>query len=435
MKYRNNAQNLIDFIYKGVTPFHVVEEVKSSLKESGFKELQLNESWNLQKGEKYFTTRNDSSLFAFITGTESPAKHGCKIISAHSDSPSFKIKPDAAIGVNNYYIKFNTETYGGAILSSWFDRPLSMAGRVTMESNNPLNLDKRLVNFKKPLLIIPNLAIHLNRSVNEGVAIDKQKDLLPLAAIDTDATTSKENYLHQLIAKELNVDANKILSYDLTLYEYNKGTTMGVNDEFISSPRLDNLAMVHAGLSALKSAKADRSTQILAIFDNEEVGSLTKQGADSPLFKNIFSRIVKSYSSDDESFYQSVYNSFMISADMAHSIHPNYQEKHDPVLQPVINGGPVIKITANQKYTTDSESAAIFMALCKKAKVPVQQFVNRSDMAGGSTLGNVLTGQIDIKSVDIGNAMLAMHSVRELSGVKDHTYLIEVFKEFFCQTK
>ncbi|MFW5754773.1 MAG: M18 family aminopeptidase, partial [Marinilabiliaceae bacterium] len=429
-KSLKKASELIDFIHESPSPYHVVETTGKILEKAGFKKLELTEKWDLKKGEKYYTTRNGSALFAFITGTEEPSRTGIHMICAHSDSPSFKIKPSPEMKVDDYYLKFNTEVYGGPILMSWLDRPLSMAGRVIIESNDPLNPESRLVNFNRPLMIIPNLAIHLNRSVNEGVELNKQTHMLPLTGILSDEQQEK-GFLREMLAREAGVEASRILDYDLTLSEHSRGCIMGVNNEFISSPRIDDLAMAHAGLQALTESTPSSTTKMLCIFDNEEVGSQTKQGAGSPVFRNLFERILRQLDQDDEAIQQTIYRSFMISADMAHSVHPNQPEKHDPVLHPLINQGPVIKIHANQKYTTDGDSGAVFEKICRMAGVPCQRFVNRSDMAGGSTLGNVSTSQLDIRSVDVGNPMLSMHSVRELAGVKDQEYIIRAFERFY----
>lgn len=424
------AQELIDFIYDSPSPYHVVENIKTQLNENGFTELPLTQEWKLVKGKKYYTTKNNTAIFAFQLGNKELPSDGIKMICAHSDSPSFKLKPQPEILVENKLLKLNTEVYGGPILMSWLDRPLSIAGRVIIKSEHPLYPESRFINFKKPLLIIPNLAIHLNREVNEGIALNKQKHMLPLLGV-VNEHFEKDNYLIKLIAQELQIDPEEIIDFDLTLYEYQKGCIMGMNDELISSPKLDDLAMVHAGLKALLKSYNGENTQMLCIFDNEEVGSQTKQGAGSPVLSNILQRINFALGYYQEDFYRTIYRSFMISADMAHSVHPNQVEKHDPVLHPVLNGGPVIKIHANQKYTTDGDSGAVFEMLCKQANIPYQKFVNRSDMVGGSTLGNVSLSQIDMRSVDIGNPMLAMHSVRELGGVSDHLYTTKVFTEFY----
>ena len=427
---QNLAQELIDFIHESPSPFHVVDILSIKLEQAGFQYLDLKEAWTIKKGGKYYTTRNDSALFAFIIGSGEPEKHGFRIIAAHSDSPGFKVKPSPEMVVENQFIKLNTEVYGGPILMGWLDRPLSMAGRVSLKSENPLWPDNRLVNFNRPLLIIPSLAIHLNRAVNEGVELNKQKDMLPVIGLKAEGQKS-EQFLQRLIAEELGVEIREVVDFDLTLNELQPGCILGAHNEFISSPKLDNLAMTHAGLKAILSAQPSQATQMLCIFDNEEVGSVTKQGAGSPVFRNLFERILFHLGKSGEPLYRTIYQSFMISADMAHSIHPNQTDKHDPVLHPVINGGPVIKIHANQKYTTDGDSGAVFEAICRKMEVPYQKFVNRSDMTGGSTLGNVSTGQLEIRSVDVGNPMLGMHSVRELGGVMDHDYMIRAFEGFY----
>ena len=424
------VENLIDFIHKSPSTFHVVKTMSEELALAGFEALDLKNAWNLKPGGKYFTERNNSSLFAFIVGTGKPEEEGFKIISAHSDSPTFKLKPTPEMFVENYFVKLNSEVYGGPILMTWLDRPLSIAGRVSLKGTHPLYPENRLLNIDRPTVIIPSLAYHLNRAVNDGVALNRQKDMLPLLGI-----TSKEepckNFIKRLIAQELNVSESDILDFDLTLYEYQRGCTVGIDNEFISCPKLDNLSSVHAGLKAILDAVPGKATQMLAVFDNEEVGSVSKQGAGSPLFLNLFQRILLNLGKSGEEFHRTVYKSFMISADMAHSVHPNQTDKHDPVLHPVINGGPVIKIHAGQKYTTDGESSAVFETICKMAGVPCQKFVNRSDMEGGSTLGNVSTGQLDIRSVDVGNPMLAMHSIRELGGAKDHDYMIKAMSCFY----
>jgi len=424
------AEGLINFIFNSPTAFHVIENVARELESKGFRRLELTDSWEIEKGGKYFTTKNGSAIFAFDTGKKPLDENGFKMICTHSDSPGFKIKPNPEMIVDGKLMKLNTEVYGGPILMSWLDRPLSIAGRVILRSDNPLNPKHKLVNFRKPLVYIPNIAIHLNRSVNDGMELNKQKDMLPLVSTVNDAL-EMDGWLLNLVAGELQVKPEEILDFDLFLYEFEKGTIVGDKNEFISSPKLDDLAMVHAGLNALLSTEGAGSPRMLAVFDNEEVGSGTKQGAGSPVLKNIIDRIAEKSGMTQEQKQRTLYNSFMISADMAHSIHPNQLEKHDPVLHPVLNGGPVIKIHANQKYTTDGDSGAVFSSLCEIAGVPCQKFVNRSDMVGGSTLGNILTGQMDIRSVDVGNPMLSMHSIRELGGVKDHAYMTRVFETFY----
>jgi len=424
------AEELIDFIYKSPSPFHAVATIKNMLKDNGFIELSEEDRWEVQKNGKYFVTRNDSALVAFVVGTGVIAKNGFKIIGAHTDSPTFRIKPNPEIVSEGSYLKLNTEVYGGPILNTWLDRPLSIAGRVTLKGNSILCPKTELVNINKPILIIPNLAIHMNRNVNKGVELNKQVDMLPVLGLINESL-QKENYLVKTVAQELNVDADDIIDFDLVLYEYNKGCIMGLNNEFVSSGRLDDLEMVHAGLSALTNSNVSEMTNVLVCFDNEEIGSSTKQGADSQFLSDILERIVLSFGGDREDFFRSLNKSFIISSDSAHAVHPNKGEKADPTNRPHMNEGPVIKVNANQKYTSDSSSIVVYAEICKKAEVPFQKFVNRSDEAGGSTIGPISSTHLALKSVDIGTALLAMHSVRELCGVKDHFYVEKSFEEFY----
>lgn len=428
---KKNARELIEFIHESPTNFHAIQNMKRHLIDSGFRQLFSGDSWEIEKGGKYFVTKNHSSLFAFVPGEGNIAEQGFKIICAHSDSPTFRIKPKAEIPVQGKYLKLNTEVYGGPIMYTWFDRPLSIAGRVMTKSDNPLKPATQFVNFRRPLLLIPHLAIHFNRAVNDqGNPLSKQKDMLPVLAMINEKF-EKDNFLLKLIASEMQITPEEILDFELTLYEFEKGCLAGLNEEFISCSKLDDLAMVHAGMKALTESKSCLKTKILAIFDNEEVGSGTKQGAGSPILRSIIERIVFALGHSQEEMFRAIHNSFMVSADMAHALHPNYPEKYDPTNHPYINGGPVIKINANQKYITDSDSAAVFETICKLAQVPCQTFVNHSDIAGGSTLGNILLSQLEIRGVDIGNPMWAMHSVRETGGVLDHNYVIKALTTFY----
>jgi aspartyl aminopeptidase len=364
---------------------------------------------------------------------------GIRIICAHCDSPTFRIKPNPEILMEKGFVKLNTELYGGAIMSTWFDRPLSLAGRVMLRSSDPLHPQTRLLHIKEPLLIIPNLAIHFNRQVNDGVKLSKQKDMLPVLGIINDQL-SYNGLLLKLIASHLDVAAEDILDFDLYLYDTTPACEVGLQKEFISAGRLDDLSMVHAGMQAMlgevvseeKTKELQRQTMVLAIFDNEETGSGTKQGAASPVLANVLMRLNEVQGGNYDTFCQAIAKSFMISADNAHAFHPNYPEKYDPTNHPVLGGGPCIKINANCKYMSDAHSAAIFRSLCEDAGVPFQYFVNHSDVAGGSTLGNIFTGQVDIEGVDVGSPLLAMHSARETASVADHLNMIKVFKQFFA---
>jgi len=330
----------------------------------------------------------------------------------------------------NTYIKLNTEVYGGPILNTWLDRPLALAGRVILKGDNPLFPESKLVNINKPIMIIPNLAIHMNREVNEGIALNKQVDMLPMAGLINDQF-EKDNFLVKILSEELTVDPKDILDFDLFIYEYEKGSIIGLEKEFISSGRLDDLEAVHGGVTALIKSQTPKATNVLVCFDNEEVGSSTKQGADSPMLTNILERIVLALDGNREDYFRALSKSFIISADAAHAVHPNKGEKSDPTNKPLINKGPAIKLAANQSYTSDSDSTSVFKALCEKAQVPVQKFVNRSDERGGSTIGPISSTHLNIRSVDIGTPMLAMHSIRELCGVMDHYYVAKAFEEFY----
>lgn len=429
-KELNFAKELIDFLYDSPTAFHAVKNIKDSLENSNFKELKQEDKWNLEKGGKYYTTQNGSALIAFTVGEGEIEEQGFKIIGAHTDSPTFRVKPNSEIISENNYIKLNTEIYGGLIRSTWMDRPLSIAGRVALRGENLLNPELRLVNIKKPILIIPSLAIHMNREANSGGELNPQKDTLPLLAMVTEEL-EKDNALLNILAEELKVNKEDIIDFDLFLYEFEKGCIVGLKDEFISSSRLDDLQMVHAGIEALKGAPITQGINVMVCFDNEEVGSATKQGADSDMLANILERIVVCLGKGREEFFRALSKSFIISADNAHAVHPNSPEKADPTNRPVVNKGPVIKINANCAYTSDSDSSAVYEAICKKAGVPVQKFVNRSDLRGGSTIGPISSTHLNIRSVDIGNPTLAMHSVREFAGVKDHTFVTKSFEEFY----
>lgn len=424
------AKELIDFIYESPTSFHAVNSIKKILDSYDFTQLREEDRWELKKGGRYYVVKNHSALTAFVVGNGKVEEKGFRIIGAHTDSPTFRIKPAAEMTAENHYVKLNTETYGGPILSTWMDRPLSVAGRVAIKSDDLFSPVIKLVNIRKPIMIIPNLAIHMNRDVNSGVELNKQKDMLPLMALINDEM-EKDNYLLNTIAKEADVKPSDIIDFDLFLYEFEKGTIMGLNDEFISSPRLDDLSMVHAGITAIAKPSESDSTNVMVCFDNEEVGSTTKQGADSQLLSNILERIVLSMEGDREDFFRAISKSFMISADLAHAVHPNVGEKHDPQNRPLINKGPAIKVSANMKYTTDSNSSSIYAQICSNANIPYQWFVNRSDERGGSTIGPISSSHLDIKCVDMGTPILAMHSVRELGGVLDHTYVTKSFEEFY----
>jgi aspartyl aminopeptidase len=424
------ANDLIDFIHTSPSPFHVVRTLEGILEARGFQKLDMTAKWQISAGGKYFLTRNGSALIAFVVGAGSVEENGFRLVAAHTDAPSFAIKPAPEMVVEKCYLKLNTETYGGPILNTWLDRPLSLAGRVVLQGQDPLYPETNLVDFGRPVLIIPNQSLHMNRQVNEGIELNKQKDMLPLLAQVSD-TFQKDGFLAGLLAEKLGVEASRVIDFDFFLYEYEKGCIVGLNDEFISSTRLDDLAMVHAALHALLDAGPSESTQVLVCYDNEEVGSRTKQGADSPLLDNLLERIVVALGRGREDYIRSIYHSFLISADMGHGLHPNAVDKHDPVLKPVLNRGPMIKVAANKNFATDGDTAAAFEILCHRAGVPVQRFVGRSDSRGGSTIGPLAISHLDMRSLDVGNPALAMHSIRELGGVFDHYYMKAALAAFY----
>lgn len=431
-------KRLLSFLDASPVNFLAVKNIADTLLANGFRRVDPSQPLGeVKSGDRFFVTKNDSSVFAFRIGNKPIADAGFHMICAHCDSPTFRIKPNAEMLTEGGIVKLNTEVYGGPIMSTWFDRPLTLAGRVIVRDEDVMHPQTLLLHIKRPLLQISNLAIHFNRQVNDGVALSKQKDVLPLLGQIT-SQLEAGNLLMNVILEELNSNAagrelcaKDILDFDLYLADATPACTFGVHNEFISSGRLDDLSMCYAGLEALIASDTTDTTQVLALFDNEETGSQTKQGAGSPFLSFMLKRIALAQSNTEEAYYQAVERAFMISADNAHAWHPNYPEKYDPTNHPMLGGGPVIKFNAAQKYASDAVSAAVFAGLCEKAGVPCQRFVNHSDVAGGSTLGNILASSIPLRGVDMGNAILAMHSCRETGSVADHVYCVKVFTEFY----
>lgn len=424
------TEKLLGFLDASPVNFLAVRNVCDELLNNGFVQLQAENAIN-NLPEKFFITKNGSAVFAFHLGKKALAEAGFRMIAAHSDSPTFRIKPNAEMAGEGGMVRLNTEAYGGSILSTWFDRPLSLAGRVILRSDDALRPESRLLHIKRPLLVIPNLAIHFNRQVNDGVKLNKQKDMLPILGYVKDKLEA-DGLILSVIADELKIEKEAIIDFDLYLYDTTSACTVGLDNEFVSSGRLDDLSMVHAGLEAITADGGQPDvTKVLAVFDNEETGSGTKQGAGSNFFMSLLQRIVLAQGGSLDDYFRSVEKAFLVSADNAHGFHPNYAEKYDPTNHALLGGGPVIKINAAQKYSTDAMSAAVFQQICERAGVPCQRFVNRSDVAGGSTLGNILTSSVAIRGVDMGNAVLAMHSVRELASTADHDYCIKAFIEFY----
>lgn len=427
------STDLLDFLNASPVNFFAVKETARRLEAEGYKRFNAEDRLtSVKAGDKFYVTKNDSSIFAFHIGKKTLGEGGFHIICAHSDSPTFRIKPNAEITCEGGITKLNTEVYGGAILSTWFDRPLSIAGRVIVKGKDAMHPETKLLCVERPILIIPNLAIHFNRQVNDGVSISKQKDMLPILGIVSNAL-ERGNLLMNVITEQLGINASEILDFDLYLFDTTPACHAGVHDEFISAGRIDDLSMVHAGLSALlaDTETIPETTKVLGIFDNEETGSQTKQGAGSPFLASIIQRIVLAQGETMDDYHRSIEKAFMISADNAHAWHPNYSEKYDPTNHPMLGGGPVIKFNAAQKYASDAVSAAIFAGICEKAGIPCQRFVNHSDVAGGSTLGNILASSLPLKGVDMGNPIIGMHSVRETGAAIDQEYCIKAFIEFY----
>lgn len=416
-------QQVFDFIDESPTAFQAVENIEKTLEEKGFERLYEEKSWELLSGKSYYVTRNDSSVIAFSL----PQKEwkGFHIVAAHCDSPAFKIKENAEMSVENAYVKLNTEKYGGMILSTWLDRPLSVAGRIFTDGIE--GIQSHRVNVKEDLLVIPNLAIHMQRELNNGYVYNPQKDMLPVFS-----SIEGKGELLTLVAKNAGVSKESILSHDLYLYVREKGHTVGLNGEWIMSPRLDDLQCVYGAVESIKEAEPKEYIAVSAIFDNEEVGSDTRQGAGSTFLRDVLEKIVCTIKGTSKGLQEYLSNSFLISADNAHALHPNHTEKADPTNRPVLNGGIVIKHHAQQKYTTDAYSAACIKKYCKEIGIACQDFYNRSDMTGGSTLGNISITQAAIPSVDIGLPQWAMHSAVETAGRKDTEDFIRLCSYFFA---
>lgn len=430
---------LMNWLDESPCNFMAVGVMIDELEENGFERLEATEHWDLQPGGKYYVVQNDTAVFAFVAGSGRPSETGFHIISSHSDSPCFKLKPNPEIYGDGGVVSLNVEKYGGGIMYTWFDRPLSMAARLQLRTEDPMHPATVIVDLEDPVALIPHLAIHFNRGVNDGNPLSVQKDMKPVLG-SFDKETFEElkkmgGVVKCMFADAAEVSPDDIIGMETVLYPVEKAVLAGAHNEYIMSGRLDDLSMAFSSLQALLTTADTPSdfTRVVAVFDNEETGSGTRQGAAAPTLRNILERITVGLEGnyEPENFYRAVAGSFMISADDAHAWHPNYNDKYDPTNHPVIGGGPVVKINANCKYMTDSRGDAIFRSLCVKAGVKCQYFVNHADVAGGSTLGNILTSQLDLAGVDMGCAIWAMHSACETAGVRDHLDTIRVFSEFF----
>ena len=413
-------KDLMDFLDSSVTMFHAINECEKVLQRSGFTYLPENEKWDINKG-KYYTKRNSSSLIAFDIAE---GDYRFQISAAHSDSPTFKLKDRPVIEANGY-LKLNVEGYGGMINATWLDKPLTLAGRVMV--NTDKGIETRLLHIDRDLLIIPNVPIHFNREINKGFAFNNQVDMLPILS----AGNLKEADFDNMIAKELGIEPEAILAKDLYLVNRQKAAIIGFDNELISSGRLDDLECVYTSLRGFVEAENKNHINVFAVFDNEEVGSVTKQGAMSTFLASTLDRVNTALGKSKEEYYRAIAKSILISCDNAHAVHPNHPELFDVKNRPVLNQGIAIKESANQKYTTDAFSRAILKKILEKKNIPYQTFANRSDIAGGSTLGNLSNTVVSMNAVDIGLPQLAMHSAYETAGAKDVGYAFETLKAFF----
>ncbi len=416
------------FLQSSPTPFHAVESIKKILAASGFVEISESEAWKLKAGGKYFLTRNGSALVAFRLGKSAPWQDGFRLVGAHTDSPCLRLRPNPELADKNY-LRFGAEIYGGVLLSTWFDRDLSLAGRVSYARSKGKGIASTLIDFKRPVAIVPNLAIHLNRSANENRTIQKQTEVVPLMGHSGPGGTLEDLLVEQLKASGVK-DVAQVLSHELYFYDTQAPAKVGLHGEFFASSRLDNLLSCWAGANAIANSKGD-ATSVLVCSDHEEVGSASAAGAQGPFLKSVLERLCETA----EGFHRAMARSILVSTDNAHGIHPSYPDRHDSQHAPILNKGPAIKINTNQRYATSSETAAIFSQVCEEAKVPVQNFVARNDMGCGSTIGPITATLLGVRTVDVGVPTFAMHSIRELAGVEDVGYLEKALGRFFQYTE
>lgn len=419
--------SLLNFISSSTSPYHTVFTAQDYLMKNDFEELSLDTDWKIELEKKYFVKIYDSTLIAFIP--HQAMRDGMRIAVSHTDFPCLKIKPKAQI-IQDKYGKLNVEVYGGMILNTWLDRPLSLAGKVALKGDDVFTPKVEFVDFRRPLMTIPNLAIHMDRNVNDGKALNKQKEMLPIAFMQGDEDDAQDCLLN-LLAEQLNCEKEAILSYDLTVYQTESPCYLGFNSEFISSPRLDNITSVKACVEGIIADKRKSGLDVVVLFDNEEVGSRTKQGGASLILSNMLERIYSACGYSRQVFLADLAKSFMLSIDVAHALHPNYLEKNDVTNKPILNHGLAIKMAASQSYAGDAEAIAIIKALCEKYKIDYQMYVNRSDIPGGSTIGSIASALLSMRTLDIGVPILAMHSAREMMGKYDQKSLEFLVRAFF----
>jgi aspartyl aminopeptidase len=428
-KAQQTAQELLDFIDSSPSPWHAVQQIAQRLELAGYQALAETEAWQLQASGKYYVTRAGSSIIAFIVGEQALAQSGLRIIGAHTDSPSLRLKPKPTLA-NGDILRLGVEVYGGPILASFTDRDLSLAGRINYKTST--GFDTKLIDFARPLLRLANLAIHMNRDVNEqGLKLHKQNEL-PLLLGQIEQDLNAEQSFLQTLANAAELAADDILNWEINVYDTQKGVLWGAHQEFIADSQLDNLASCHAALSALLASTQPKSTCVCALFDHEEVGSESAAGASGSFLSDVIERISASLALDKQAHLQALARSFFISADMAHAYHPNFPNAYEPCHHVLVNHGPVIKHNVNQRYSSNASTAARFIQLCAQAGVPYQQYAHRTDLGCGSTIGPIVAARLGIASVDVGNPMWAMHSVRESAGVLDHSYMIDVLTAAFA---
>jgi aspartyl aminopeptidase len=418
-------QGLIDFLKAAPTPFHATASLAQRLEAAGYARLDERQSWEVQAGGRYYVTRNDSSIIAIALGRHSPLETGLRLVGAHTDSPCLRVKPNPELHKQGFW-QLGVEVYGGALLAPWFDRDLSLAGRVTFRRDG--KVESQLIDFRKAIAVIPNLAIHLNREANQGWTINPQIELPPILAQIANADVGD---FRALLAEQLSIEhdlnADAVLDYELSFYDTQGAAVIGLNGDFIAGARLDNLLSCYAGLEALLTADSEQ-TCVLVCTDHEEVGSSSACGADGPMLEQVLQRLLPG----GDGFTRCMQKSLLVSADNAHAVHPNYADKHDDNHGPKLNAGPVIKINSNQRYATNSETAGFFRHLCLENEVPVQSFVTRSDLGCGSTIGPITASRLGVPTVDIGLPTFAMHSIRELAGSHDLAHLVKVLSAFYA---
>lgn len=422
------AERLINAVNESTCAFTATKAAINRLAEAGFSELALEDKWAIKKGGKYYINVHDSSVFAFNIG-EGFDNGMLRVAAAHTDHPCLYIKPSPEMKAKEYG-KLNVEVYGGPILNTWLDRPLSVAGRVALKSDNVFEPVTRIIDIKKSILTIPNLAIHMNREVNKGVELNRQNDMAPLATI-FEEEINKDNFFIEYLAKYLEVEVDDILDFELYAYNADKGEVVGLNDEMISAPRLDNITSVVACLEGIINATRTDGINAIALYDNEEIGSRTKQGADSNLFGYVLEKLYMSLGLGREEYLAATMKGFLLSIDVAHGLHPNKMEKSDPTNQNMMNDGIVIKRASSQTYATDSKTVAMIEMICRNNEIPYQKYACRSDGTTGSTLGTIANKYLPMRAIDVGVPILAMHSARELMGIKDQVYMEKLVKAFF----